>query len=152
MGCPPLPVAFVIILALYPPPSGQQPGVATLRAGPAAVRGHWAAERIPEPWFLRKVDSNTLIKGIPKLENIGAKIRWSFPFLRSRPPGALLNHGGISSDLGGWSISEFRDPVLEKRLRAREPCVNNQTLEKLREYLYWILRRALGVSFRVRKN
>lgn len=119
---------------------------------PVAVRGHWAAKRIPEPWFLRKVDSNILIKGIPKLENIGTKIRWRFPFLRSGPRGPLLNHGGISSDLGVWSISEFRDPVLEKRLRAREPCVNNQTLEKLREYLYWILRRALGVCLRVRKS
>ena len=64
--------------------------------GALAVRGHWAAKRIPEPWFLRKVDSNILIKGIPKLENIGTKIRWRFPFLRSGPPGALLNHGGIS--------------------------------------------------------
>lgn len=36
-----------------------------------AVRGHWAAKRMPEPWFLRKVDSNILIKGVPKPENLG---------------------------------------------------------------------------------
>lgn len=36
-----------------------------------AARSHRDAKRIPEPYFLGKVDSNILIKGIPKSENLG---------------------------------------------------------------------------------
>lgn len=44
------------------------------------------------------------------------------------PPGLCLSSIPDLS-VGDWTISEFEDPVLEKRLCAQRFCVNNQTQE-----------------------